>query len=167
MSSLCVMRAHLNCGTNTHKTDSLPYQKRPNYWQLRAQDCGWAPDLPACSPCGATAPQCAWVRWGRPLSEHAPAPGTPSCGRPGSRADPGPQPVSSWTRWRLSHSGPDTATPWHNHSGATTVTDGRRTDETDIRTKRKAILSESWVKLTVNPHHIQGVLCTTKPSLFK
>lgn len=104
--------------------DSVPYQKRPSSRLLRAQDCGSAPDLPACSPCAATPPPCVTVLWGRPECELAPAPGTQSCGPLENTAGHVLQPVSSWRRWRPSHSaaGSGTVTPWHNHKGARMVT---------------------------------------------
>lgn len=104
--------------------DSVPYQKRPSSRLLRAQDCGSAPDLPACSPCAATPPPCVTVLWGRPECELAPAPGTQSCGPLENTAGPVLQPVSSWRRWRPSHSaaGSGTVTPWHNHKGTRMVT---------------------------------------------
>ncbi len=119
MADLCAIIAYIDLLKNIQFAH-LPCQRHPNFRQLRAQDCGWAPGLPACSPCGATPPQCVSVLWGRPMFERVPAPGTPSCRRLESRADPGPQPVSSWTRWRPSHSaaGSGTETTWHIHKGA-------------------------------------------------
>lgn len=81
------------------KTASVLGQKRPNFWQLQEQDCGSLQEPRASSPCDATPLPCSKALWGRPESEHVPAPKTRSCGRPESTADPEPLLASSW-RWR-------------------------------------------------------------------
>lgn len=126
-----------------------PYRKHPNFPQFQALGCGWSPDLPACSPCGATPPPCAWVPRGRPTSEPVPAPGTPSCGPLENIAGPGPQPVSSWTWRRPSHSAAasGTVTPWRYHWGGTAATDlagrGKGMKETQVTQVR----DEKWLRL--------------------
>lgn len=109
-----------------------PYQRRPSSPRSPARGCGWAPGLPACSPYVSTPPRCATAPRGRPVSGLAPAPGTRSCGRRASRADPGPRPASSWRRWRPSRSaaGSGTVTPWRSHTGGRMMAEvsGRKRD---------------------------------------
>lgn len=96
------------------KTASVLGQTRPNFWQIQEQDCGSLPGPRASPPCDATPLLCSEALWGRPESEHVPAPRTPSCGRPESTADPEPLLTSSW-RWR---------TRSNNTAGSGTMTTG-------------------------------------------